>query len=48
VEEIEMGRACSAHNGKIVPMLNYAPRHKDILAGGDIMPHILDLGTRRR
>jgi hypothetical protein len=34
--------------GKVVPVLNYAPRHEDVLRSGGIDPRILDLGTRWR
>jgi hypothetical protein len=31
---------------KNVSVLNYAPRHEDVLGSGGIVPRILDLGTR--
>jgi hypothetical protein len=34
--------------GEIVPVLNYIPRHEEIWRSGDVTPHILNLGTRRR
>jgi hypothetical protein len=30
------------------PVLNWAPRHEDVLGSGSIAPRILDLGTRWR
>jgi hypothetical protein len=33
---------------KVVPVLNEAPRHEDVLGSGGIAPHILDLGIRWR
>jgi hypothetical protein len=33
---------------KVVPVLNYVPRHEDVLGRGGIAPRILDLGTRWR
>jgi len=32
--------------GKVVPMLNEVPHHKDIWGSEDIAPCILNLGTR--
>jgi hypothetical protein len=32
--------------GKVVPVLNWAPRHEDVLVDGSIAPCILDLDTR--
>jgi hypothetical protein len=34
--------------GKVVPVLNQAPRHEDVLGSGGIAPRVLDLGTRWR
>jgi len=34
--------------GKVVPVLNEAPRHEDVLGDGSIAPRILNLETRRR
>jgi hypothetical protein len=34
--------------GKVVPVLNKAPRQDDVLGSGDIAPPILDLGNRWR
>jgi hypothetical protein len=34
--------------GKVVPVLNYAPRHEDVLESGGIAPRILYLATRWR
>jgi hypothetical protein len=32
----------------LVLVLDYAPRHEDVLDTGDIAPRILNLGTRQR
>jgi hypothetical protein len=34
--------------GKVVPVLNQAPRHEGVLGSGGIAPRILDLGTSWR
>jgi hypothetical protein len=34
--------------GNVVPVLNQAPLHEDVLGSGGTAPRILDLGTRRR
>jgi hypothetical protein len=34
--------------GKVVPVLNLAPRHEEVLGSGGIAPCILDLGIRWR
>jgi hypothetical protein len=34
--------------GKVVPVLNKASHHEDVLGDGGIAPHLLDLGTRKR
>jgi hypothetical protein len=34
--------------GKVVPMLNYAPRHENVRGSGGIAPRILNLGARRK
>ena len=31
-----------------MPALDYAPRNEDVWGNGCIIPHILNLGTRRR
>jgi len=34
--------------GKVIPLLNYAPLHEDVLGRGGIAPRILNLGDRWR
>jgi hypothetical protein len=34
--------------GEVVPVLNQAPRHEDVLGSEGIDPHILELGTKWR
>jgi len=34
--------------GKVVPVLNQATRHEDVLESGGLAPRILHLGTRWR
>jgi len=38
----------STLNVKVVPVLNQAPCHEDVLGSGGVTPHFLDLGTRWR
>jgi hypothetical protein len=38
----------SEDEGKVVPVLNSAPRQADVWESGGISPHILNLGTRLR
>jgi hypothetical protein len=38
----------SVTKGKVVPVLNKAPRHEGVLRSEGIAPRILDLGTRWR
>jgi len=33
---------------KVVPVLNYASQHEDVLGSAGIVPRILDLGIRWR
>jgi len=34
--------------GEVFPVLNYEPRHEDVLRSGGIAPRVLDFGTRWR
>jgi hypothetical protein len=35
-------------NGKFIHVVNWTPRQEDVRRSGDIAPHILNLGTRKR